>query len=132
MSTQSPTDQISASVLSVNDDLPIRTDKPVHSGKVRSVYWLTEADSRRLIREKGYPVAEDAPLAIMVISDRISAFDCIWRGEGMFEGCRAKALRSMRYRITGSACSRTMAWPIAIFWIFHTHWYGLCKKQNRS
>lgn len=28
-------------VLAVNDDLPIRTDKPVHSGKVRSVYWLT-------------------------------------------------------------------------------------------
>ncbi|MFQ3196968.1 MAG: phosphoribosylaminoimidazole-succinocarboxamide synthase, partial [Paraglaciecola sp.] len=26
-------------VLAVNDDLPIRTDLPVHSGKVRSVYW---------------------------------------------------------------------------------------------
>ena len=25
-------------VLAVNDDLPIRTNKPVHSGKVRSVY----------------------------------------------------------------------------------------------
>ena len=33
-------------VLAVNDDLPIRTDKPVHSGKVRSVYWLTEEDSQ--------------------------------------------------------------------------------------
>ena len=32
-------------VLAVNDDLPIRTDKPVHSGKVRSVYWLTAEDS---------------------------------------------------------------------------------------
>ena len=38
-------------VLAVNNDLPIRTDNPVHSGKVRSVYWLTEADSARLIRE---------------------------------------------------------------------------------
>ena len=38
-------------VLAVNNDLPIRTDSPVHSGKVRSVYWLTEADSRRLIEE---------------------------------------------------------------------------------
>ncbi len=28
-------------VLAVNDDLPIRTHQPVHSGKVRSVYWLT-------------------------------------------------------------------------------------------
>ena len=61
-------------VLAVNDDLPIRTDKPVHSGKVRSVYWLTDADSKRLIEEKGYDVPTDAPLAIMVISDRISAF----------------------------------------------------------
>ncbi|HGF7235833.1 TPA: phosphoribosylaminoimidazolesuccinocarboxamide synthase, partial [Vibrio cholerae] len=33
-------------VLAVNDDLPIRTYQPVHSGKVRSVYWLTEQDSR--------------------------------------------------------------------------------------
>ncbi len=73
-------------VLAVNDDLPIRTHQPVHSGKVRSVYWLTEQDSRRLIKEKGYPVAEDAPLAIMVISDRISAFDCIWHAEGGVHG----------------------------------------------
>ena len=65
-------------VLAVNNDLPIRTDAPVHSGKVRSVYCLTEADSKRLIQEKGYDVADDTPLAIMVISDRISAFDCIW------------------------------------------------------
>ena len=35
-------------VLAVNDDLPIRTDAPVHSGKVRSVYWLSDADSARL------------------------------------------------------------------------------------
>lgn len=39
-------------VLAVNDDLPIRTHLPVHSGKVRSVYWLTEQDSQRLIQEK--------------------------------------------------------------------------------
>ena len=77
-------------VLAVNDDLPIRTDKPVHSGKVRSVYWLTEEDSQRLIKEKGYNVAPDAPLAIMVISDRISAFDCIWRGEGNLKGVPGK------------------------------------------
>ncbi len=77
-------------VLAVNNDLPIRTDAPVHSGKVRSVYWLTEADSKRLIAEKGYNVASDTPLAIMVISDRISAFDCIWRGEGNMKGVPGK------------------------------------------
>ncbi|MGF1902506.1 phosphoribosylaminoimidazolesuccinocarboxamide synthase [Aliivibrio sifiae] len=81
---------LSDQVLAVNDDLPIRTDKPVHSGKVRSVYWLTEEDSRRLIKEKGYNVASDAPLAIMVISDRISAFDCIWHGEGGLKGIPGK------------------------------------------
>ena len=52
-------------ILAVNDDLPIRTHQPVHSGKVRSVYWLTPEDSQRLIKEKGYNVAPDAPLAIM-------------------------------------------------------------------
>ena len=81
---------LAQSVLAVNNDLPIRTDRPVHSGKVRSVYWLTEADSRRLIEEKGYDVAPDAPLAIMVISDRISAFDCIWHGEGGLNGVPGK------------------------------------------
>lgn len=77
-------------VLAVNDDLPIRTNKPVHSGKVRSVYWLTEEDSQRLIKEKGYNVSPDAPLAIMVISDRISAFDCIWHGENDLKGVPGK------------------------------------------
>jgi len=54
-------------VLAVNNDLPIRTDQPVHSGKVRSVYWLTAEDSKRLIEEKGYNVAADAPLAIIMV-----------------------------------------------------------------
>lgn len=77
-------------VLAVNNDLPIRTDQPVHSGKVRAVYWLTAADSRRLIAERGYPVAADAALGVMVISDRISAFDCIWHGEGGMQGVPGK------------------------------------------
>lgn len=78
-------------VLAVNNDLPIRTDKPIHSGKVRSVYWLTQDDSKRLIQEQGYQgVAPDAPLAVMVISDRISAFDCIWHGENGLNGVPGK------------------------------------------
>lgn len=77
-------------VLVVNNDLPIRTDSPIHSGKVRSVYWLTKADSKRLIQEKGYEVPIDTPLAIMVISDRISAFECIWKGEGGMNGVPGK------------------------------------------
>lgn len=96
-------------VLAVNNDLPIRTDAPVHSGKVRSVYWLTEADSARLIEEKGYDVASDTPLAIMVISDRISAFDCIWQGEGGMKGVPGK----------GAALNA-----------ISNHWFKLFKEQG--
>jgi len=96
-------------VLAVNNDLPIRTDAPVHSGKVRSVYWLTEKDSKRLIEEKGYDVPLDTPLAIMVISDRISAFDCIWKGEGNMQGVPGK----------GAALNA-----------ISNHWFKLFKEQG--
>ncbi|RHW77256.1 phosphoribosylaminoimidazolesuccinocarboxamide synthase [Colwellia sp. RSH04] len=96
-------------ILAVNNDLPIRTDAPVHSGKVRSVYWLTAADSKRLIQEKGYDVAQDTPLAIMVISDRISAFDCIWQGEGGMKGVPGK----------GAALNA-----------ISNHWFRLFKEQG--
>ncbi|NMM41559.1 phosphoribosylaminoimidazolesuccinocarboxamide synthase [Pseudoalteromonas arctica] len=79
-------------VLDVNDDLPIRTKSPVHSGKVRSVYWLTDEDSARLISDKGYQVPKGTELAIMVISDRISAFDCIWQGENGLNGVPGKGI----------------------------------------
>lgn len=79
-------------VLDVNDDLPIRTQGDVHSGKVRSVYWLTPEDSARLIEEKSYGIPTDTPLAIMIISDRISAFDCIWQGEGGLKGVPGKGI----------------------------------------
>ena len=112
-------------VLAVNNDLPIRTDKPVHSGKVRSVYWLTEADSKRLILEKGYDVASDAPLAIMVISDRISAFDCIWHGEGGMNGVPGKgaALNAISnhwfklFKDNGLADSHILDIPHPFVWI---------------
>ncbi|USD40021.1 phosphoribosylaminoimidazolesuccinocarboxamide synthase [Vibrio sp. SCSIO 43135] len=112
-------------VLAVNDDLPIRTNKPVHSGKVRSVYWLTEEDSQRLIKEKGYDVSPDAPLAIMVISDRISAFDCIWHGEGGLKGVPGKgaALNAISnhwfklFKENGLADSHILDIPHPFVWI---------------
>jgi phosphoribosylaminoimidazole-succinocarboxamide synthase len=112
-------------VLAVNNDLPIRTAAPVHSGKVRSVYWLTEADSKRLIQEKGYDVAADAPLAIMVISDRISAFDCIWKGEGGLNGVPGKgaALNAISnhwfklFKQNGLADSHILDIPHPFVWI---------------
>lgn len=96
-------------VLAVNNDLPIRTDAPVHSGKVRSVYWLTATDSKRLIEEKGYDVPSDTALAIMVISDRISAFDCIWSGENDMRGVPGK----------GAALNA-----------ISNHWFKLFKDQG--
>ncbi|WP_019029133.1 phosphoribosylaminoimidazolesuccinocarboxamide synthase [Colwellia piezophila] len=96
-------------VLAVNNDLPIRTDAPVHSGKVRSVYWLTETDSKRLIEEKGYDVPSDTSLAIMVISDRISAFDCIWSGENDMRGVPGK----------GAALNA-----------ISNHWFNLFKEKG--
>ncbi len=112
-------------VLAVNDDLPIRTGQPVHSGKVRSVYWLNPEDSSRLIAERDYPVAADAPLAIMVISDRISAFDCIWHGEGGMNGVPGKgaslnAISNHWFRLfreRGLADSHILEIPHPLVWI---------------
>ena len=112
-------------VLAINNDLPIRTDKPVHSGKVRSVYWLTDADSRRLIQQKGYNVQPDTPLAIMIISDRISAFDCIWHGEGGLKGVPGKgaALNAISnhwfklFKDNGLADSHILDIPHPFVWI---------------
>lgn len=112
-------------VLAVNDDLPIRTDRPVHSGKVRSVYWLTGADSARLVRRRGYDVAAEAPLAVMVISDRISAFECIWHGEGGMNGVPGKgaSLNAIsnhwfrRFREQGLADSHILEIPHPLVWI---------------
>ncbi|MCY4045797.1 MAG: phosphoribosylaminoimidazolesuccinocarboxamide synthase, partial [Cellvibrionales bacterium] len=81
---------LAKTVLATNDDLPITTDKPVHSGKVRSVYWLSAEKSRELIEQKGYDVSPDTPLAVMVISDRISAFECLWHAEGGLKGVPGK------------------------------------------
>ena len=77
-------------VMDVNDDLPIRVSGKIHSGKVRSVYKLTREDSRRLISQKAYNIDPDTPLAIMIISDRISAFECIWKGENGLNGVPGK------------------------------------------
>ena len=112
-------------VLAVNNDLPIRTDLPVHSGKVRSVYWLTQQDSKRLIEEKNYDVPANTSLAIMVISDRISAFDCIWSGENDMRGVPGKgaALNAISnhwfklFKDKGLADSHILDIPHPFVWI---------------
>ena len=116
---------VSSEVLAVNDTLPIRTSEPVHSGKVRSVYWLSQADSARLITERDYAIATDSQLAVMVISDRISAFDCIWRGEGDLAGVPGKgaALNAIskfwfdEFQRHGLARSHILEVPHPLVWI---------------
>ncbi len=119
------TSPLADKVLAVNNDLPIRSDQPVHSGKVRSVYWLSPTDSARLIKERNYKIPADAPLAIMVISDRISAFDCIWHGEGGMQGVPGKgaALNAISnywfelFREQGLADSHILEIPHPFVWI---------------
>ena len=72
------------------DDLPLRHAGRVHNGKVRSVYWLSPQDSRRIVRQRGYGVPEDTPLGVMVISDRISAYEIVWQGEDGLMGVPGK------------------------------------------
>ena len=116
---------MSTEVLAANDALPIRTSEPVHSGKVRSVYWLAPEDSARLIAQRHYAVAPDAQLAVMVISDRISAFDCIWHGEGGLAGVPGKgaALNAIsqfwfdQFRHAGLARSHILEVPHPLVWI---------------
>ena len=112
-------------VLAKNDDLPIRTDQPVHSGKVRSVYWLTAADSQRLIRARDYDVPETAELAVMIISDRLSAFECMWRAEDGLDGVPGKgaALNAISghwfelFKRNGLARSHILETPHPLVWI---------------
>merc|ERR1712164_29991 len=81
--------------------------------------------SARLIKEKGYDVKADAPLAVMVISDRISAFDCIWKGEGGMNGVPLKgaALNAISnhwfklFKEKGLAESHILDVPHPLVWI---------------
>lgn len=72
------------------DDLPLRHAGNVHNGKVRSVYWLSPEDSHRIVQQHDYAVPEDTPLGVMVISDRISAYEIIWQGEDGLMGVPGK------------------------------------------
>ncbi len=107
------------------DDLPIRHEGSVHSGKVRSVYWLTKEDSARLCEERSYPVAPGTQLAVMVISDRISAYEIIWQGEDGLLGVPGKgaALNATalhwfeKFEQAGLAGNHILESPHPLVWI---------------
>ncbi|EED35172.1 phosphoribosylaminoimidazole-succinocarboxamide synthase [Luminiphilus syltensis NOR5-1B] len=112
-------------ILEISDDFPIATSSPVHSGKVRSAYWLTSNDSRRLVEARGYPASADSQLGILIISDRISAFECLWHGEGDLRGVPGKgaALNAIsahwfdRFRTEGLARSHILEVPHPLVWV---------------
>jgi len=120
------------------DDLPIRHEGNVHSGKVRSVYWLTADDSARLCEERGYSVAPGARLAVMVISDRISAYEIIWQGEDGLSGVPSKgaALNAAalhwfdQFEQAGLAGSHVLESPHPLVWIVQKAPDGLENGQK--
>jgi phosphoribosylaminoimidazole-succinocarboxamide synthase len=104
------------------DDLPLRHGGSIHSGKVRSVYWLNDEDSKRLCGMYGLDGEE---LALMVISDRISAYECLWKSEGGLEGIPRKgaSLNAIarywfaRFEEEGLAGNHIVAMPHPLVWI---------------
>ncbi len=106
-------------------DLPLQHAGNVHNGKVRSVYWLTPEDSRRIVEQCNYSVPEDAPLGVMVISDRISAYEIIWQGEEGLMGVPGKGASLnatsehwfREFEKAGLAGNHILATPHPLVWI---------------
>jgi phosphoribosylaminoimidazole-succinocarboxamide synthase len=104
------------------DNLPIKHKGDIHSGKVRSVYWLSSEVNKRL--NKKYGLIDDE-LAVMVISDRISAYECIWQSEGGLQGIPGKgaALNAIagywfqRFKEEGLAGNHIVDTPHPLIWI---------------
>src|SRR5690242_4818807 len=116
---------LSHSVLTSNHDLPIKTQQPVHAGKVRAVYWLTPQDSQRLTATRGYQAKPDSELGVMIISDRLSAFECIWQAEDGLTGVPYKgaALNAIsqhwfkQFSAQGIAKNHVLEAPHPLMWI---------------
>lgn len=104
------------------DDLPVKHAGKVHSGKVRSVYWLTDEDNKRLCSR--YDLGNEK-LAVMIISDRISAYECIWQSEGGLKGIPGKgaALNAIarywftRFEEEGLAGNHIVDVPHPLVWV---------------
>lgn len=106
------------------NDLPIRHQGNVHDGKVRSVYWFNPEDSQRVAEQTGF--SEPNPeLGAMVISDRISAYECMWQTESGLKGIPGKgaSLNAIsghwfeRFEKKGLAENHIVATPHPLVWI---------------
>jgi len=110
--------------LSETSNFPIKHVGNVHSGKVRSVYWLNAEDSKREI-SKNFDIFPDSQLAVMIISDRVSAFNYGWSGEDGLKGIPGKgaALNAVsqywfnEFDKAGLAGNHILATPHPLVWI---------------
>jgi phosphoribosylaminoimidazole-succinocarboxamide synthase len=66
----------------------IRTNQDIHTGKIRSTYWLDECANGRLADREG--LNPELEYGIMITSDRTSAFDATWSAEGNIGGVYGK------------------------------------------
>ncbi len=106
------------------NDLPIRQEGDVHNGKVRSVYWFGREDSEFVAGIIGLRKSQ-SPLGAMIISDRISAFECTWESESGLKGVPGKgaALNAISqywfnmFEREGLAGNHILASPHPLVWI---------------
>ena len=106
-------------------ELPIRHYGDVHMGKVRSVYWLREDDRMRIIEQNGYNIPKVSELGVMIVSDRISAFECGWKGQEGLDGVPGKgaALNAIslnwleEFEKAGIARNHVIESPHPLVWI---------------
>jgi phosphoribosylaminoimidazole-succinocarboxamide synthase len=80
---------IEKTAITTTNDLPIVHEGEVHDGKVRSVYWLNSEDSYNIAQALG-TIDLNNQKGVMVISDRISAFECKWQTESGLKGVPGK------------------------------------------
>tara|TARA_Y100000310_G_scaffold272496_1_gene287487 strand:- start:288 stop:1361 length:1074 start_codon:yes stop_codon:yes gene_type:complete len=103
------------------DNFSIRHEGEIHNGKVRSVYWLNQKDSSRIEEQFG---VINSQLGVMLVSDRISAFDCIWEGETLKgvpgKGASLNAISEYwfkRFEEESLAGNHILATPHPLVWI---------------
>ncbi len=115
-------DTMKQKILTKTDDLPIKNETKA-DGKVRSGYWLGEEDSKHLASlGLGY---ETNRKGVLVISDRVSAFEENWTSEGGLTGVPGKgaSLNAIskfwfdKFNDMGLAENHIIASPHPMVWI---------------
>lgn len=93
-------------ILVETDDFPIRSAGEQYTGETRTLYFLTEEDSARIIREQGFDVHPEAEIGVLITSDRLTAYDVQWHANGI-KGVLGKgaALNALADHWFGKLCA---------------------------